>query len=59
MFNNRDLVVVIVTIALNEVPFTIFEIMLSKIKMSYRFVPSKRKYKFNTLYRHIFVYVLL
>ena len=56
LFNNRDLAVALITIAISEIPFTILEIMISKTKISYRFIPSKKKYRLNTLYRYIFVY---
>lgn len=58
-FNNRDIAVSIVTILILEIPFTTFEMLLGKTKIILKDKQSIRKYKSNTLFKHITVYIIV
>ena len=58
LYNNRDLAVSVATILIMELPFTFFEVMLNKTKISPKYITLKKRVIVNTKYRHALVYIL-
>ena len=57
-FNNRDLAVAVLTVFLNEIPFTIFEVLLTKTKIYRENLAKVGKYRKITLFRYCLVYFI-
>ena len=57
-FNNRDLAVAVLTLFLNEIPFTIFEVLLTKTKIYRSNLAKVGKYRKITLVRYFIVYFI-
>ena len=58
LYTNRDLAVSIITILINEIPFIIFELMLSRTQIPYKKSGLYDYYRMNTIYRYVFVYTV-
>ena len=58
LYNNRDLAVSVATILIMELPFTLFEVLLAKTKITWHYALRIKRIARNTKYRHIIVYIL-
>ena len=57
-YTNRDFAVAVITILINEIPFIIFELMLSKTQLYLNMPNLYYHCKNKTIFRHIFVYFI-